>query len=336
MLALAREARGLSQTELAERTNMSRSNISRFEKEGIQMSEAYVKQIIDALGFKTSLYHLNDEIMTSVLYRKRDQVAAKLLTQINANINLYKINIATLLSKIKPEPAKVPFLPVSETVTPGDAAALIRKIWKVGKGVVDNIMEVMESNGIIIVPVDLKTERVDSRSILIENSYPIIFYNSKLLGDRLRFTLAYELGHLVMHSRSKLTSSEGPSRNANLFAAEFLMPKKDIANDLKGEVNVEMLANLKLKWKASMHSLLYRANDLNIITDNQKRYLINQFNLLKIRRREPKELDVPIERPHLLTDLITKYRTKQKMNAQQMAELFHLTEDEFLQRYNFN
>ncbi|HSH68249.1 MAG TPA: hypothetical protein VLB84_21150, partial [Bacteroidia bacterium] len=100
------------------------------------------------------------------------------------------------------------------------------------------------------------------------------------------------------------------------------------------DVNLELLAKLKGRWKASMHAILYRAVDLQVITENQKRYLINEFNKLKIRRREPKELDLAIERGRLLRDLITTYRTKQKMNMKQIAGFFHLLEDEFLERYS--
>lgn len=83
-----------------------------------------------------------------------------------------------------------------------------------------------------------------------------------------------------------------------------------------------------------MHALLYRAEDLNVITENQKRYVINRFNHLKIRRREPKELDVPIERGQLLRDLITKYRSKQKMNIKEIADFFYMKEEEFLATFS--
>jgi Zn-dependent peptidase ImmA (M78 family) len=181
---------------------------------------------------------------------------------------------------------------------------------------------------------DFGTERVDSRSILIEDKFPVIFYNKKLLGDRLRFTLAYELGHIVMHTRTTLNTFTDLSKEANSFAAELLMPRNEIIKDLGEKVDLELLAKLKGKWKASMHAILYRAMDLQVITENQKRYLINEFNALKIRRREPKELDLAIERGRLLRDLITTYRTKQKMNMTQIAEFFYLFEDEFLERYS--
>jgi len=202
------------------------------------------------------------------------------------------------------------------------------------KGEVSNLIDLLEANGIMTLAVDFKTDRVDSRSILISNKYPVIFYNKALLGDRLRFTLAYELGHIVMHTRQALLSSEEVGHEANLFAAEFLMPEKEIQADFNETVNLDLLARLKKKWKVSMQAILYRANDLNMLTDNQKRYIVGQFNALKIRRREPVELDIAIERGSAVRDLITRYRTKQKMSVKEMADFFFLEQEEFLSRYN--
>lgn len=334
MLTLAREARGYSQAELGEKSGVSRSNISRFEQDNLQMSNELLNKIMGVLKFQDSLFYADTEILPPALYRRRDTVPAKTLMQIDANINLYQMNIARLLNAMKKEAPEIPSLPLSETGSAEAAAIKLRKLWKLNKGAVENLTQVLEEHGVITIAIDFGTERVDSRSVLIEDKFPVIFYNKKLLGDRLRFTLAYELGHIVMHTRTSLITFTDLSKETNSFAAEFLMPKEDILKDLSENVDLDLLARLKGKWKASMHALLYRAMDLEVITENQKRYLINQFNALKIRRREPKELDLPIERGHLLRDMITTYRTKQKMNMKEIAQFFHLYEDEFLERYN--
>lgn len=334
MLALAREARGYSQADLADKSGVSRSNISRFEQDSLNMSSELIGKILGVLKFQESLFYTDMDVLPPALYRRRDTVAAKTLMQIDANINLDQLNIANLLNAMKWEAPKIPSLPVSETGSPEESAIKLRKAWKMPKGVIENLTEVLEAHGIINVPMDFDTERVDSRSILIDDKFPVIFYNKRLLGDRLRFTLAYELGHIVMHTRTPFISFNDLSKETNLFAAEFLMPRESILKDLNENLDVELLARLKGKWKASMHAILYRAEDLKVITENKKRYLINQFNALKIRKREPKELDLVIEHGHLLRDLITKYRTKQKVSIKQMAEFFHLLEDDFLTRYN--
>ncbi len=335
MITLSREARGLTQAELAERTGISRSYITRMEKENFQVSDAYIQLIAQELNFHPSLFFVQAEALPAELYRQREKVSSKLISQITANINIYRINLSTLLAKVKAPVPNVPSLPITKDFTPAEAADLIRKVWKMDKGTIPNLVETMESNGVLIIPMDFGTERVDSRSMMVNDVYPVIFYNKTLLGDRLRFTLAYELGHLVMHSRTQMLSSEISTKNASRFAAEFLMPKNAILKDFVPPINIELLGDLKLKWKVSMQALLYRANDLEVISDDQKRRIITEFNDRQIRRREPKELDVIIEKPHLLRDMVTKYRSSQKISVGQMAEMLYLKEDEFLLRYNF-
>ncbi len=334
MLALAREARGYSQMDLAEVSGVSRSTISRFEQDSIQMSPDSINKLLAALKFQETFFYTDTDILPAALYRMRDKVPAKTLMQIDANINLYQMNITRLLNAVQLEAPKVPSIPISEVGSAEEAAKKLRSLWKLPKGVIEDLTKILESHGIITVPVEFDTERVDSRSILIDDKFPVIFYNKKLLGDRLRFTLAYELGHIIMHTRAALNTFNDLSKETNLFAAEFLMPAEDILKDLSENVDVDLLARLKGKWKVSMLSLLYRAVDLNTVSENQKRYVISLFNALKIRRREPKELDLTIERGRLLRDLITKYRTKQKMSVKQMAGFFHLHEEEFLERYS--
>ncbi len=93
------------------------------------------------------------------------------------------------------------------------------------------------------------------------------------------------------------------------------MPAKDIIQDFKNGITIPILGELKRKWKVSMIALLYRADHLGLITPNQKRYLIQQFNQLKLRSREPMELDIPEEKPKLIKRWIAEYRTKTKLGT---------------------
>lgn len=334
MLMLAREARGLTQLELADLAGINRSNISRFEQDEMGFSDDVLIKLIEALKFPEHFFMQNEEVLPPALYRRRDKVPAKVLSYIDANLNIYRLNLQRLFEAMKLETKEIPLLPVSENGTPANIAQKLRKIWNVSKAEIANMIELLESNGIMTLAVDFKTDRVDSRSTFILNKYPVVFYNKALLGDRLRFTLAHELGHIIMHTRQALLSTEEVGHEANLFAAEFLMPEKEIRIDFKETINLDLLARLKRKWKVSMQAILYRANDLNMLSDNQKRYIIGQFNALKIRRREPVELDIAIERGSVVRDLITRYRTKQKMSVKEMADFFFLEQEEFLSRYN--
>jgi Zn-dependent peptidase ImmA (M78 family) len=137
-----------------------------------------------------------------------------------------------------------------------------------------------------------------------------------------------------MHTFNSVSSDRDVSREANRFAAEFLMPANEIKKDFGGGITIHLLGELKRKWKVSMIALLYRADDLGLVTPNQKRYLIQQFNQFKIRRREPVELDIPLEKPTLIKQLIIKYKNKAKLKDKELADLFCINLDEFIKLYS--
>lgn len=335
MLLLARELKGLVIVELAEKLNISRSYMHKLESDAQGVSPELMVSISKVLGLPVSFFYQEGEMIPSYLnYRRREKVPAKDISRIEANINLYRLGIEKLLKSSGFSNAHLPVLNTDKTRTPQDCARALRKMWKVPKGVIENMSNILEEQNVLHVCFDFGTDRVDGKSVLAEENQPLIFTNNRLFGDRERFTLAYQLGHLVMHARIEHTFDKDVSHEANLFAAEFLMPEKEISKDFETGITVETLAKLKKKWKVSMISILYRAHDLGIVSDNQKRYIEHQFNQMKIRRREPKELDIPREQPMLLRDLITKFKQKQKLSIKQLADFFHLTEEDFLGRYH--
>jgi len=335
MIALARESRGLSQFELAEKLNLSPAHMSRIEQDFREVGEHHLKSISTVLNYPEGFFYEAGEYLPPALaLRKRNIVAQKVLLPVEAQVNIYRLNVEKLLTAISHPDINLPILDIEKLGSPAEVARKLRKLWKIEKGAINNLTQVLEENGFFLVSFDFNTERVDGMSILASSKFPIVFSNKRSLGDRQRFTLAYELGHLVMHLQTNPTFTRDISHEANEFAAEFLMPEKDIKGDFKDGVTLNILADLKRKWKVSMQALLYRANDIDVITDNQKRYLINQFNSMNIRRREPAELDIPRENPMKLRDMITNYKNKQKLNVKQLALFFNTSEDEFLNKYS--
>ena len=335
MITVARESRGFSQLELAEKLSLSPSNLSRMEQDFIEVGENHLKAITTILNYPEEFFYQEGETLPPALaLRKRNVVAQKIMLPIEAQVNIYRLNVEKLLKAIGQPEINLPVLDIEKLGSPAEAARKLRKLWKIEKGAINNLTQVLEDNGLFLINFDFNTERVDGMSILADGKFPVIFSNKRSLGDRQRFTLAYELGHLVMHLQTNPSFTRDISHEANEFAAEFLMPEKDIKGDFKDGVNLNVLADLKRKWKLSMQALLYRANDIGVITDNQKRYLINQFNSMNIRRREPAELDIPRENPMKLRDMITNYKNKQKLNVKQLALFFNSNEDEFLSKYS--
>ena len=334
MILLAREARGLTQSDLAERLNSYKASVSRLEHGDGPVDENTLVALSEATHYPPHFFMQKGEILpVNLSYRKRKQVPAKLLTPIEAQMNIIRNHLQLIINGLGKGEIELPFFEVTDKRTPVQIANLIRKSWKVPLGPIENLSRLLEDKGILISSFDFGTDRVDSRSMLTDNNQPIIFLNRNLLGDRQRFSLAFELGHLIMHTFCTVAHDRDINHEANLFAAEFLMPSKDIIPDYKDGITLSLLGELKRKWKVSMISLLYRADDLGLLTPNQKRYLVQQFNDQKIRRREPPQLDVPKENPQRIRQLITELMQKARLNIFQLCTLLAIEHDDYIAYY---
>jgi Zn-dependent peptidase ImmA (M78 family)/DNA-binding XRE family transcriptional regulator len=334
MVTLAREARGYTQQDLAERLNTQKAFISKIEHGDLGVSETLLESISKATSYPINFFYQPGTILPMNLsYRKRKKVPAKVITPIEAKINIVRNNIQFLTRSLNKQAPLIPTYKVTEENTPQLIAKQIRQSLNMQKPIIENLVKVLEVQGIIISCFEFGSERVDSRSILTDDQFPIIFLNKSHLGDRLRFSLAFELGHLVMHTYSPVPLEREINHEANLFAAELLMPSEAIIHDFKDGVSLPLLAQLKRKWKVSMISLLYRADDLGLLTPNQKRYLIQQFNQAKIRRREPVELDVAKEQPQLIHQMVVELCNQQNMTFPEAMQLLALEIDDYMELY---
>lgn len=333
MIVLAREARGWNQAELAERIAMSATNLSKIERGDVGISERLLESISNTTGYPAHFFLQPGDIIPEHLgYRRRQQVSQKLLVPINARANIARRHVQ-FLTRALDLIQKPPQLPCIDAADPAKLASRWRRYWQVPPGPVENLVKLTEDAGIPVVLFDFGSERVDSRSIYTDDQYPLICLNKRLSGDRQRFTLAYELGILAMHEAGLVPPGKDIVHEANLFAAAFLLPEKEIRSEFRKGINIALLADLKQKWKVSMISLLYRADDLGLLSPNQRRYLLQQFNSLRIRRREPVELDIAAEKPALIPDWIGSYRRQSGLGMAEMAALLCLHADEFIELY---
>ncbi len=335
MILLARESRGWTQQTLSEKIHSHKANLSRLEKGDTQAATDTLEAIAEATGYPVQFfYQKGDFIPVNLAYRRRQNVPAKIITPIEAQVNIMRMHVEFLTTALDIPATRLPVYTVTEKNTPAVIAAQLRKAWNIDTAVIPNLTHLLEDKGVLINMFDFGTTRVDSKNILTENGFPLIFLNATLLGDRQRFSLAYELGHLVMHTFTIIPHDRDISHEANAFAAEFLMPAKAISKDFESGITLPLLGELKRKWKVSMISLLYRADDLGLLTPNQKRYLIQQFNQLKIRRREPQELDIPAEHPRFIRKMLADYRNKTKLNVVEMAALLSLQVSDYMELYS--
>lgn len=329
---IARESRGLTQTELAEKSEIQQSNISRYEHGNLSIDDNDLKKISEILKYPIEFFYREMEIYPPNLhYRKKVSASVKLLSKVEAEMNIHRENLQKLLLSIDLETFNLPNSDDVKNLTPTQAAQYLRMYWNIPKGPIDDLTKLLESKGIIIIHSDFGTDKIAGRSMQSKNAIPIVFLNKKDPGDRQRLTLAHELGHVILHLNSFYAFEGDVEKEAWAFASEFLMPQKEIYPYLTGNLKIDKLADLKRYWKISMQSIVYWAKELKAISDNQSRYLWSQFNSLRIRENEP--INIPQEKPTLINEIIDLHLTELNYSKKDLAKLLYLFDDEFEDLY---
>jgi len=166
-----------------------------------------------------------------------------------------------------------------------------------------HVTNVLERAGVLVVALPMAMEDMDAFSLWAgrEGQQPVIAALSGRPGARQRFSLSHELGHLVVHRVLRGTVRQVEAE-ADKFAGEFLLPEIAIRRELVPPVTLTLLASLKQKWQVSMQALIMRALELRIITERQRRYLLQQMALRGWGgRNEP--IEIPSEKPRLLRQM---------------------------------
>ncbi len=173
-------------------------------------------------------------------------------------------------------------------------------------GPIANLVDLVESAGIVVWETEDLASEVDALSLWPigeELTLPVIVRVTGKPGDRERFTLAHELGHLCLHHQP----AEDFEAEANEFASEFLMPKDDIFKSLR-QMDLRKAAALKGKWKVSMQSIIRRAYTLEVISESEYRSLNRELSAKGYKKREP--VLIPSETPRLCKALLDRFTQK--------------------------
>lgn len=329
MVILARESRGLTQRELAERLEMDNGRLSRIEAGLKEFSPDQAQCLIEVLDYPRSFFMqraTRQGMGASEFYhRKRASLTGRVLAEIHARIDIYRIGIERLLHGAVSEPSKaIPSLDVEDCGGPAEVARLVRSTWFQPRGPIADLTRLIEDAGGIVIRMAFKTPLVDAVSRALPGLPPLFFMNRDIPADRYRFSLAHELGHVVMHA---LPNPEMETQ-AHAFAAELLMPADDIRPDL-ASVSLPRLAALKGVWKVSMAALLKRAKDIGTIADRQYRFQWMRMSQAGYKNREPVETSLEQEEPHLLSELIDLYRSDMSYRDEDLQALLRLNPPDF-------
>jgi Zn-dependent peptidase ImmA (M78 family)/transcriptional regulator with XRE-family HTH domain len=271
MLTLAREARGMSQTELAAEIERTPGYINKVERGILEPTESQIDAISKALqyptSFLTSVERVTGYDSPCLYHRKRKTLPTKVLSRIEARMHALRLHVRWLLQGLDIE-AMLSFhsMDPDEFGGPEATAQALRRAWGRPRGPIKNLTELVEAAGGIIILDDFGTTKLDGISCWEKNGPPLFYLNRGTPPEVLRYTLAHELGHLIMHFHP----TPDPEGEADAFAAEFLMPEQEIRGQLQN-LQFSKLGPLKEYWGITMRNLVTRAAKLGVITPSRSR-----------------------------------------------------------------
>jgi Zn-dependent peptidase ImmA (M78 family)/transcriptional regulator with XRE-family HTH domain len=312
----AREARGLSVAQLGEMIGVTKQMINLYELVKCTPAPETFEKICSTLRFPKQFFlrHPEPPRTTPIFYRslksaiermrrraeRRYDWFAKLTSLVSKYVALPSVNLPDFSSPA--DPSKI----TSETIE--DVAVQVRKHWRIGDGVISNIVILLENNGILATKYDFEADELDAFSNWDENSRRpfIVLGADKDCQVRSRFDAAHELAHIILHRNIPIhlleskTAFDQIEAQAHHFARAFLLPRSTFGQEFISP-SIKVFPGLKKDYRVSIGVLIKRAEELNLISTKQAHALWIARTRKGWNRKEPFDDEWEPEQPRFVS-----------------------------------
>jgi Zn-dependent peptidase ImmA (M78 family)/transcriptional regulator with XRE-family HTH domain len=302
-----RELKGWTQAELAEKLTVNQPFIAKLEGDRVAPQFQLVEKLSLVSGFPPTFFSREPESdfpAGSLLFRSHAVMTVKESAEMYRYAQVTFGLVKTMLTKKKFKPFPLN-LPTGISDDPCEAAAVTRSELGISPDKpIQHLTNALEKAGILVLALPRPFEHREAFSLWagFDRSRPVIVLAGGKVGDRLRMTMAHELGHLVMH-KPIVNAVQEVEKQAFQFAAEFLMPAKQMRLEIIPPVNLDTFTALKQRWGVAIQALIVRAKELEIVNQRKYTYLFQQLSARGWRMREPRMFDVPVEKPRAVRQI---------------------------------
>lgn len=330
----ARAAASLSLRDLAEKAGVSAMAISKYEREQITPSSEALIALAGALQVRVDYFFRSSEIhLSQVEFRKRTKLSGIDQNRIIADVEDQLERWEALDDIFPPSPDWAFRMPhkVPEKIDSGDdieaAAIAVREDWGLGTNPIPGLIDTFEEQGIRVITTKFSgNEQFDGLSARA-GSHHVIAIGEEWPGDRQRFTLAHELGHLILEGRlDESLGNRDIEKACDRFAGAFLAPAV-MVYELLGKkrrwLDPRELYLLKHDFGLSMLAWSYRARDLGILDKTTHGKYYSYFRKQGWHKKEPNH-QYPSERSGLFEIRIYHALAEDWLGESKAAELLSM------------
>ena len=304
-MTFAREMRGLTKKELSESISKSPSAVSQIERGAIRPDLETFVSLSFALKVPPSFFINRDTpakpIELAACHFRSLRSASQALRRQSARKGDLLIDFVELLENkglLFPKEEVSNFSGNAESVDDiEDSAIELRRHWNMGLGPIPNIVKLVESKGIMVLPLPDICTKVDAYSTW-RGQRPCMLLSFAKSASRVRFDVSHELAHLALHEDTAAGEARTETQ-ANRFAGAFLAPRESFLEECPRRWSLTAFKQLKQRWRMSIQALLYRAKDLGCISQSTHQRAMIQLTKFGMRKNEGEEWSM--EKPVLLT-----------------------------------
>ena len=268
---------GETQAQFAAVVGMAQSQLSAVENDAHQLGdEGVVLAISEHTGFPPDFFECApDRPIDNVQFRARLTFKAADRNRVMSCADILHESYARMRKQLEVLQVRVER---SVGLDPRQAARSFRKALLLPSGPIPNLTSPVERHGVVILALPVVGKKHDAFSTWHmegDDSYPLIATLAGSPGDRIRWNIAHEIGHLLLHNGG---SGQDIEREADTFAAELLTPMDAMSAEIPMRPKLSALYAMKLRWGVSVQSLIRRAREVERVTGEQYTSLFRQVS----------------------------------------------------------
>jgi len=293
-LRSARKMAGLSMEDLVKKTGgvVTKQSISKYEKGMMKSSSDVLIHLASVLGVKPEYFFRHTLIeLSGMQFRKRAKLPAKVVKSLKQRTIDFLERYTELESILGVQEKFLNPLrnyAIKSLRDVENAALKLRDAWELGLAPITNLLELLEEHGIRVHEV-YNIDAFDGLSAQVGDLHVIVI-NKDLSTDRIRFTAAHELAHILC----EFPKDSHKEKLCHAFAGAFLLPEVILERELmkkREQLTLWELEEIKQIYGISMQAIVKRAHMLGIVSDFYFRNFLIMLNQKGWKKKEPVEYE---------------------------------------------
>lgn len=316
--------KGISLRKFGELINLSQTAIAKYEQNILKPDGEKLIKFAEILGCKVSdlLKNNYNKRVLNLNFRKRKSLSGYRLELLKQIINDRVNNYLDVLELNAISPKVIKKYKVYSVQDAENAAEEFRIDYQINDMLpLTNLCAIIENLNISVIIINNDSNQFDGFDGVSEivNGFPFICISSDMNYYRQRFTLAHELGHLLL----EIEDQENEEKICDSFASSLLLPKRALiweCGEKRFGISDGEYKIIREEYKVSIKAIITALKKYNIITSNSAKMAYINYNK-KYKDEECHNFDKQSELPRMYEQLVLRLFTQNAITQSRFNEL---------------